>query len=398
VGSSRNADVNAMPNPSKGTAALFACKGGERAFESARLGKGHGIFFYHVIEALRGGARDRRGNVTWDRLTAHVRDEVSEDVERLVGGGAKQTPHLMANVEGNPVLVPPGLGRKQFTNSVGMKLVRIPATGEKGFWMGSDETERREVLKALNEEKEPDWLKAEGPRHKVILSKEFFLGVTEVTQGQYRAVMGSNPSYFSKGGPGKDRVKDFTQDELDSFPVESVSWDDAQEFLKKLNALVGEKKFKVSYRLPTEAEWEYACRGGADVKEPFTFKKPSKSISSAFANFVGNYPFGGAGKGASLQRPTSVGSFKDRSENPFGLHDMHGNVYEWCQDWYAAGAYTRETRRDPSGPPQKGVSRVIRGGGWANKGVHCRSAYRRAGTPADRLNGFGFRVAADPSE
>jgi hypothetical protein len=105
AGSSRNADANAMPNPSKGTAALFACKGGERAFESDKLGKGHGVFFFHVIKALKGEGKDRRGNVTWDGLTRYVRGEVSDAVAEHVGGGAKQTPHLMANVEGDPVLV-----------------------------------------------------------------------------------------------------------------------------------------------------------------------------------------------------------------------------------------------------------------------------------------------------
>jgi hypothetical protein len=105
AGSSRNADVNAMPNPTKGTAALFSCKGGERAYETAKLGKGHGVFFFHVIKALKGEGKDKRGNVTWDGLTRYVRAEVSDAVAEHVGGGAKQTPHLMANVEGDPVLV-----------------------------------------------------------------------------------------------------------------------------------------------------------------------------------------------------------------------------------------------------------------------------------------------------
>src|SRR5207248_2905961 len=133
-----------------------------------------------------------------------------------------------------------------------------------------------------------------------------------------------NPSYFStdgkeadtgkyydssKPGGGKDKVKDFTQKQLDDFPVENVSWEDAQDFLKKLNALAAEAKFKVKYRLPSEAEWEYACRGGADVKDPFTFKKPSKSISSDLANFNGKYPFGGGAEGAYLERTTKAGSY-----------------------------------------------------------------------------------------
>src|SRR4051812_5333604 len=139
--------------------------------------------------------------------------------------------------------------KKEFTNSINMKFVRIPATGKDGFWMGSDEDDE-------------DASKAEMPRHRVVLTKDFFLGVTEVTQGQYRAVMKHNPSYFSTDGTkfdtdglycsdpagGKDKVKDLTQKERDELPVELVAWQDAQKFLKKLNALAAEAKFKVKYR------------------------------------------------------------------------------------------------------------------------------------------------------
>src|SRR5262249_31477956 len=140
-GSSRNADTNAMPNPTKGTAALFSCKGGERAFETDKLGKGHGVFFHFVIEALRGEgkAQNKHGAVT-----RHVRDEVGDFVEEKIGQGAKQTPHLMANVEGDPILVLPSKEKvvkveKEFTNSVGMKLVRVKA-GK--FMMGSPRDEK----------------------------------------------------------------------------------------------------------------------------------------------------------------------------------------------------------------------------------------------------------------
>lgn len=291
-----------------------------------------------------------------------------------------------------------GKDQNAFTNSIGMKFVRIPATGKDGFWMGSDEDDR-------------DAPKDEKPRHRVVLTKDFFLGVSEVTQGQYRQVMKYNPSYFSHDGKkadtdgkyrsepggGKDRVKAFTHKEQDDFPAELVSWEDAMAFLNKLNARAAEAKFKVTYRLPREAEWEYACRAGSDVKEPYTFKKPSRSISSDLANFNGKQPFGGGNEGRYLERTATVGSFGDKSKNPFGLNDMHGNVYEWCSDWYAADTYTKETRHDPTGP-EKGAFRVIRGGNWGSDGKSCRSASRGGNSPEERDFIVGFRVVAVPSE
>jgi formylglycine-generating enzyme required for sulfatase activity len=266
-----------------------------------------------------------------------------------------------------------------FTNSIGMRFASIPATGKKGFWMGSDE-------------KDEGAFENEIPRHRVLLTKDFFVGVTEVTQKQYRAVMNKNPSYFCAEGGGKDKVNGW---DTDDFPVEQVSWEDAQEFLEKLNALAPEQKFKVRYRLPTEAEWEYSCRGGADVKDPFTFKKPATSISSALANFNGNLPFGGADKDKYLGRTTAVGSYY---ANPFGLHDMHGNVWEWCQDCYTANVYTKQTRIDPIAPEKDGPGRVIRGGCWNNVGLGCRSANRSWHAPSGQNLYLGFRVVAVPHE
>jgi formylglycine-generating enzyme required for sulfatase activity len=397
---SRNADTNAMPNPSKGTAALFACKGGERAFESNDLK--HGVFFYHVIQALTGKAKDeKKGNVTWDGLTRYVRANVGDYVEENVGGGARQTPHLMANVEGDPVLITPSsekvkADRDSFTNSLGMKFVRVKAGT---FVMGSPKDE-----KGRSDD--------EGPQHEVEISKDFFIGTTEVTQKQYRAVMGYHPSFFSadgkasdkgeykygKPGGGADKVKG---KETDDFPVELVSWEDAQDFLKKLNARAVEKKYGVKYRLPTEAEWEYSCRGGhlfknnkAKAQLPFHFKSPTSSLSSTQANFNGSLPYGGADKGPNLARTSKVGSYEP---NALGLVDMHGNVVEWCADWYGEKYDTESLKRDPSGP-EKGTDRVIRGGCWIYDGRNCRAANRYRLSPGFRSDDVGFRVAAVPHE
>jgi formylglycine-generating enzyme required for sulfatase activity len=260
---------------------------------------------------------------------------------------------------------------KEFTNAVGMKMVRIP----KGkFTMGSPADEK-------------DRKADEGPQHEVEVS-EFFLGAHEVTQAEYEKVMGTNPSYFSAGGGGKDKVKGM---DTSRFPVERVSWEEAMEFCKKLNEMADRKKpAGWAYRLPREAEWEYACRGGASSYQTFHF---GNSLSSSQANFDGNRPYGGAAKGDFLGRTCKVGSYE---KNGFGLFDMHGNVWEWCADWYDPDYYKRSPRLDPAGPSTT-PGRVVRGGSWNFNGGHCRSASRDRCTPGLRLNGIGFRVALVPS-
>jgi formylglycine-generating enzyme required for sulfatase activity len=266
--------------------------------------------------------------------------------------------------------------KKEIINSIGMKLVLIP----KGkFTMGSPpgETGRRDDEK----------------QHEVEITRDFYLGVYEVTQKQYRTVMGHNPSYFSRDGTaskegeykngkpagGKDKVKDFKDEELDEFPVENVSWEDAQTFLKKLNALAAEKEKGRRYRLPTEAEWEYACRGGAASSKAF---HTGDALSSEQANF----------SDTKLGRTEKVGSYK---ANAFGLYDMHGNVWEWCADWYGSDYYGKSPRRDPKGRDE-GSDRVCRGGCWYLSAWDCRSAFRIRFVPGRRVNDLGFRVALDP--
>ncbi len=254
---------------------------------------------------------------------------------------------------------------REITNSIGMKLVLIPA-GK--FLMGSpkDEQERR-----------PD-----EEQHEVSITKPFYLGVYVVTQAEYEKVMGNNPSYFSPQGYRKDRVKDM---DTGQFPVEAVSWDDAVAFCKKLSELPEEKKAGWVYRLPTEAEWEYACRAG--TKTAFHY---GDSLSSKQANFNGGFPYGGADKGPYLARTAKVGTY---AANAFGLDDMHGNVWEWCQDWYDENYYKNSPKEDPPGPAQASL-RVVRGGSWLYDGRDCRSADRGRDEPGYRFNDLGFRVAA----
>jgi formylglycine-generating enzyme required for sulfatase activity len=239
---------------------------------------------------------------------------------------------------------------KEITNSIGMKLVLIPA-GK--YLMGSPRDE-----KDRSEDEE---------QHEVEITQPFYLGVYEVTQGQYEQVMGKNAAHFTKGNRGGP-----------DHPVENVSWFDAQDFCDKLLALEKERAAGRSYRLPTEAEWEYACRGGARENTPFHF---GQSLSSTQANFDGN-----------IQRTSAVGAYN--KPNGFGLFDMHGNVWEWCADWYGADYYQQSPRQDPPGPPVgEGSARVFRGGSWRNGSRLCRSAARYGIAPGLRGDAVGFRVA-----
>jgi uncharacterized protein (TIGR02996 family) len=252
-------------------------------------------------------------------------------------------------------------------NSIGMRLALVPPAS---FLMGSPEDEA---------ERGDD----EGPRHEVEISRPFYLGVFPVTQAQYQKVMGSNPSYFCSLGGGKDQVKGL---DTRNFPVEQVSWEDANKFCKELSKLAEEKREKRLYSLPSEAQWEYACRGGAPSSSPFHF---GASLSSAQANFDGNYPYGGATVGPYLQRTSAVGAYK--IANAFGLFDMHGNVWEWCADWYAADYYAHSPSKAPTGPTT-GELRVLRGGSWNDRAWNCRAAYRLRLEPGFRNYDIGFRV------
>jgi formylglycine-generating enzyme required for sulfatase activity len=298
----------------------------------------------------------------------------------LSGGEGKKT----ANEERSLPAAAQPIVEKHFVNSGGTKMVRIPAGT---FTMGSPAHEKHHVK---NEE-----------QHEVEVS-EFYLGATEVTQQQFRAVMGYNPSYFSNNAKGKAGVnyggstpgggKEMVKDEnTEEFPVENVSWDEADEFCRKLTALDKKKPTGWVYRLPREAEWEYASRGAAPSYQTFHF---GNSLSAIQANFNGTDPYGGARKAVNLQRTCKVGSYRG---NTFGLLDMHGNTTEWCADWFGEDYYRASPGKNPPGPVS-GSYRLIRGGCWRNSGHSCRSAVRGTWTPMDRTDGIGFRPALVPLE
>ena len=240
---------------------------------------------------------------------------------------------------------------------VKLELVLIPA-GE--FMMGSKY--KPAELRKRGPGGHMKWWWGEHPRHEVTITKPFYLGKHEVTQAQWQRVMGANPSAF-KGGP--------------KFPVEQVNWNDCQEFIKKLNARF---KGKLAFRLPTEAEWECACRAGTDT--PFHF---GEKITTDLANYNGLSAWDGY-KGKDRGKTTAAGSFK---ANPWGLHDMAGNVWEACAGWY--GTYAKEAQTDPKGP-EKGSCRVLRGGSWYDTPDRCRSASRALCVPDVPSDVLGLRV------
>lgn len=271
----------------------------------------------------------------------------NEKATLLPAGGQKQ-------------LMPPTVNRdllaKSITNAIGMQLVLIPA-GE--FTMGSPITE-------------PGREQPEGPQHRVRISKAFYMGVYECRQREYMVVMGDNPSAFK----------------VPNNPVERVLWAEAMEFCSKLSELPEEKKAGRRYRLPTEAEWEYACRAGTTTAFHF-----GNTLSIHQANFNALDLTSGmrVTRFGPIAKTVKAGEYKP---NAWGIYDMHGNVYELVSDWFDEQYYAKSPPDDPKGPPVPRSYHVMRGGSWWVGATCCRSASRRPHlTPRDYI--VGFRVAMD---
>jgi formylglycine-generating enzyme required for sulfatase activity len=258
---------------------------------------------------------------------------------------------------------------KTTTNTFEMKLVLIPA-GE--FLMGSPESDT-------------DASADEKPQHRVRITRPYYLGATEVTRGQYQAVTGANPSQFQGS---------------DDLPVDNVSWLDAINYCNALSGKEGLTPFyrvegetvevpdwnATGYRLPTEAEWEYACRAGSTTR--YSFGDDATGLG-AFAWYVGN-----SRTTLNVRRSQPVGL---KRPNAWGLYDMHGNAEEWCWDGYEADYHSKKPpAADPPGPSQA-ASRVNRGGGWRFSPQRCRSAFRIGHAPGYRSALLGFRVSRVPS-
>jgi len=282
----------------------------------------------------------------------------------------------------------------EYENSIGMKFRLIPL-GE--FTMGSAPAEIDGALNDLVKgniwtPERAAYMKSEAPRHKVVLTRPIFLGVYEVTQKDYEAVMRANPAHFSNSGPGKVAVAGV---DTTTLPAETVRWTDAVEFCTRLSeqerreayySRTGElvtARQGTGYRLPTEAEWEFACRAGTAT--PFWTGARNEDVAAAawFATHAG-----------SCTHP--VGKLR---ANPFGVFDMSGNVWEWVQDWWDSTYYAQFANKpaiDPTGTELSEAERVIRGGYFDAAASHCRASTRFAVLPSHRDDHVGFRVALAP--
>ncbi len=323
-----------------------------------------------LLEAIR---RDPADDLAWAAL-ADALEEAGEaqraDLARLTLRARRMPTDgpLRPGVEGAvAVLLRAGARPSvpEVTNSLGMRFALVPAgVGLLGTATGTEAHQN-----------------SEQPHQPVEYTSPFWMSVFPVTQGEYAAVRRRRPSVFKPGGKHAGRVK--KQDTSD-FPVDSVSWREAAEFCTSLSRRKEEREAGRSYRLPTEAEWEYACRAAGGVSGLFLF---GDTITSDVANFNGTRPFGDAPQGPNLERTCAVGAYPP---NALGLYDLTGNVWEWVEDWFSRDGYAGYARVAPRGAAT-GTAKVLRGGSWSSYGWGCRISYRNCITPDAKNNNFGLR-------
>jgi formylglycine-generating enzyme required for sulfatase activity len=271
-------------------------------------------------------------------------------------GRALRTELVRLRLWATPRLEAPGAWFEPLGDGEALTLVAIPAGS---FWMGSPLEEKNRIHN-------------EGPQHQVNLDG-FWMGQTPITQAQWRRVMGTNPSQFQ--GLRADR---------DQRPVEEVSWNDAMAFCDKLSQLTGR-----CYSLPSEAQWEYACRAG--TRTPFHF---GGTLISELANFHATHGYEKTPPGVSRRETSAVGLFP---ANGWGLHDLHGNVWEWCLNaWHDFYRRAPDDGRARVSEDSQEARRLLRGGSWGFSPRYCRSACRGRFQPDDAIYGVGFRVVCLP--
>ena len=371
--------------PPGGVAAFFSCSAGEKAYEDA--GIKHGVFFHFIIEGLRGQAdQDGDGQVDLDELVSYTKRQVRDFVKETYGDDVRQMPELVGKTHGQVMVVrlgSPG-STGDIVNSMGMKL-KLIKPGK--FLMGSPK-------------EEAGHFDNEGPQHPVEITKAFYMGACPVTVGQFAAFVkddgyatdaekeGNGWGYNASRKAiefGKYSWRDPGFAQTQEHPAVNVSWNDAVKFCEWLS----KKEGKV-YELPTEAEWEYACRAGtttrfwcgdADASLQGNANLGDLSLNEKYPNAKSNL---GWDDGYAFTSP--AGHYQ---ANPWGLYDMSGNVFQWCADWY--GPYKNESLIDPKGA-KGGAARVLHGGSWYNGPLGCRSAYRYSLAPSGRSDDIGFRV------
>ncbi len=313
-------------------------------------------FYLHGSASARASAEKAKGGEKASSLPADLSecaDARYASLDSLASGSREAQERQRRTVQQL------GLPLEVKTRKTGIVFRLIPPGS---FTMGIPQTEQDAMVRAGVPRKLIEGL----IEHQVNLSKAFYCAKFEVTQGQWEQVMESNPSHFANAG--KDA------------PVEWVSWDNCQAFVKKLCQMEGVSEG--TYRLLTEAQWEYACRSGTTTA--FCY---GNDLDSRMANFNGEYPCGNGRKGPSRQTTMAVGSFR---ANAWGLYDMHGNVSEWCHDWYVT--YESGVVTDPLGYP-RGRSRVNRGGGWNDYAWQCGSAVGNGYPPSHVVADVGLRLA-----
>ena len=413
-------------------AILFASSYAEQAYEPEELG--HGLFTYYVLEALGGAAANTDQQVDWDSLVGYVKGRVQTKSEQLLADGkiaGVQRPNAIGNLRGkSPVLVSeiarrrPALLRFPFTeeearDSVaswaesleeesvfrtdqGHEMVLIPP-GE--FMMGNEESVD-EIMEAFSFMKglKRSWFE-DAPQHRVEITEPFFMSSTEVTVGQFRAFVeatgyqtdaekdgkcgyGYDSEEKKRVGPDPEYTwKSVGWTQSDRHPVVNVSWNDAVAYCEWLSKETGQK-----CGLPTEAQWEYACRAGGngryhfgdDAKELVRYANVwDTSTKEHFPNMTNQLSVSDR-----MAFSSPVGRYRS---NSFGLKDMHGNVIEWCNDWYSGAYYDKSPVRNTAGRAS-GSSRVLRGGSWVSSAANCRSADRNGSGPAGSADVTGFRV------
>jgi formylglycine-generating enzyme required for sulfatase activity len=383
-----------------GIAILFSCSDKQFSWEHPPLG--HSVFTYHVIEYLRGSAQARyydEGKIELNGLVSYVGKNTNDYViqKRLTSDG--QFPVLRGNTS-NWTLGNRPANPMRMTNSLQMEFALIPAgTFQMGTRLTPEQVHQRYPGGKV------EYYEGE-PQHQVKLTKPFYIGVHEVTVGQFRKFVEAEgykteAERDGKGGYGFDtETKKYSQDSKyswrnpgfeqdDKHPVVNVSWNDAVAFCRWLSRVEG-----LEYRLPTEAEWEYSCRAGSSRE--YTFGDDAEQLVG-FGNVADASLKTTFSNATTVQSndgsifTTRVGSYRS---NEFGLYDMHGNVVEWCSDWY--GDYPTSSVVDPVGPVT-GSNRVSRGGSWCNEAALCRSAVRFRFDPSFRINDLGFRLALSSS-
>ena len=392
----------------EGILTLASCAAGQISWEDEKFE--HGVFMQHLLEGLSGKADteeagNRNGRVSMLELYAYANINTKRFVLREKD--RVQTPELFGKITGDfdMIEIPSEALRPQVTNSIGMKLKLIPA-GE--FLMGSAKSSQDVVRLFDLDEEDAEHFTREHPQHRVRITKPFYLGLHEVTVGQFREFVEAEgyrtePERDGKGGYGWNesegelegsdpkytwRNAGFTQ--TDAHPVVNVTWNDALAFCKWLSEKEG-----VTYRLPTEAEWEYACRAGTATvyyhgDDPEGLALVGNVLDASAKSKLTNdsdWEYIKADDAHVFTAP--VGCFRS---NAYGLYDMHGNVWEWCADRYDSDYYEESPTDDPTGPTA-GSRRVLRGSSWRGCARFCRSAFRYDLSPDGRNYGIGFRLA-----